>query len=137
MKIVVGYDGSEHAERALSRAMGIAGADDQILVVAAAHTSTIARDPAMGASSVDPIEAEAAGEALEKAKATLAASGTPSRFIEGHGDPADTIVRIADDEGAGLVVIGTRGLNLAQRALLGSVSTKVVHHASCDVLVVR
>ena len=36
-----------------------------------------------------------------------------------------------------LIAVGTRGLNAAQRALLGSVSTKVVHHAECDVLVVR
>jgi nucleotide-binding universal stress UspA family protein len=46
-------------------------------------------------------------------------------------------VRQASDEGADLIVVGTRGLNVAQRALLGSVSTKIVHHAACDVLVVR
>jgi len=137
MKIVVGYDGSEHAERALGRAIGIAKEGDDILVVAAAHTSTIARDPAGGTSSVDPIEVEAAEEALGKARVTAAAAGLSARFIEGHGDPADTLVRIATEEDAGLIVIGTRGLNFAQRALLGSVSTKVVHHAPCDVLVVR
>jgi nucleotide-binding universal stress UspA family protein len=137
MKIVVGYDGSEHAQRALERAIGIAGGDDQILVVSAASTSTIARDPAGGTSSVDPIEAEAAEASLEKAKELLGATSIPARFIEGHGDPADTLVRIATDEGADLIVIGTRGLNFAQRALLGSVITKVVHHAHCDVLVVR
>jgi nucleotide-binding universal stress UspA family protein len=47
------------------------------------------------------------------------------------------LVQVAAEERADLVVVGTRGLNLAQRALLGSVSTKVVHHAHCDVLVVR
>lgn len=137
MKIVVGYDGSEHAQRALERAISIAKGDDQILVVAAVAISRIARDPAGGASPVDPIEAEAAEASLEKAKEILAATSIPARFIEGRGDPADTLVRIADEEGAGLIVVGTRGLNFAQRALLGSVSTKVVHHANCDVLVVR
>jgi nucleotide-binding universal stress UspA family protein len=38
---------------------------------------------------------------------------------------------------ADLIIVGTRGLNTAQRLLLGSVSTKVMHHAPCDVLVVR
>jgi nucleotide-binding universal stress UspA family protein len=38
---------------------------------------------------------------------------------------------------ADLVVVGSRGLNPIQRLLLGSVSSKVVHRAECDVLVVR
>ena len=47
------------------------------------------------------------------------------------------LVQQAREAGADLIAVGTRGLNAAQRALLGSVSTKVVHHAECDVLVVR
>ncbi|MFN8188348.1 MAG: universal stress protein [Gaiellales bacterium] len=137
MKIVVGYDGSEHAQRALERAVAIARGDDQILVVSAAAISTLVRDPAGGASAVDPSAAEAAEVSLDKAREVLGATSIPSRFIEGRGDAAETLVQVAKDEDAGLIVLGTRGLNFAQRALLGSVSTKVVHHAHCDVLVVR
>ena len=36
-----------------------------------------------------------------------------------------------------LIIVGSRGLNPVQRMLLGSVSSKVVHPATCDVLVVR
>jgi nucleotide-binding universal stress UspA family protein len=60
-----------------------------------------------------------------------------ARYIEGHGSPADVIVDEAEDNGADLIVVGTRGLHAGRRLLLGSVSTKVVHHAPCDVLVVR
>ena len=58
-------------------------------------------------------------------------------FVEGHGNPADVIVQEAEESGADLIVVGTRGLGATRRAFMGSVSTNVVHHAPCDVLVVR
>jgi nucleotide-binding universal stress UspA family protein len=58
-------------------------------------------------------------------------------YIEGHGNPADVLVEEAEESGADLIVVGTRGLNAARRLVLGSVSTNVVQHAPCDVLVVR
>ena len=137
MKIVVGYDGSEHSDRALERALGLAGGGDSLIVVSAAKLSTLGHDPAQGASAVDPIEADWARGNLDKAQTTLEKKGIAARTVEAHGDPADVLVRQAEDDGADLIVVGTRGLNAAQRALLGSVSTKVVHHAKCDVLVVR
>jgi nucleotide-binding universal stress UspA family protein len=133
--IVVGFDGSEHSQRALDRAASMASDGDQLVVVSAARLAPPTRD--MGTSPVDPIEVEAARESLDAAKKVLSDKNITSRFVESHGDPADAIVRQATDDAADLIVVGTRGLNLAQRALLGSVSTKVVHHAPCDVLVVR
>jgi nucleotide-binding universal stress UspA family protein len=136
-KIVVAYDGSDHADRALDRAAQLAAAGAELVVVSAARLRTLERDPAGGTSAVDPIEAEWARENLDKARARLGETGGTLRTVEAHGDPADAVVRQASDEGADLIVVGTRGLNVAQRALLGSVSTKIVHHAPCDVLVVR
>jgi nucleotide-binding universal stress UspA family protein len=137
MKMVVAYDGSDHGDRALERALGIAGPDDELVIVSAARRATLSHDPAGGASAVDPIESEWARENLDKARSRLAGAAPTVRTVEAHGDPADAVVRQANDENADLIVVGTRGLNVAQRALLGSVSTKIVHHASCDVLVVR
>uniref|UniRef100_A0A0B7BC18 UspA domain-containing protein n=1 Tax=Arion vulgaris TaxID=1028688 RepID=A0A0B7BC18_9EUPU len=55
-----------------------------------------------------------------------------------QGDkPGDLIVKAAADEGAGSIIIGTRGLGKIRRTLLGSVSEYVVHHANCAVTVVR
>lgn len=59
---------------------------------------------------------------------------------EGHigiGRPDAEIVRIGEEIGAGLVVIGSRGLDVKRRALLGSVPESTVHHAHCPVLVVK
>jgi nucleotide-binding universal stress UspA family protein len=53
------------------------------------------------------------------------------------GRPDAEIVRLAEEIGAGLVVLGSRGLGPIRRALMGSVSSSVVRHAHCSVLVVR
>jgi nucleotide-binding universal stress UspA family protein len=136
-KIVVGYDGSEHAGRALERAAALAGSGGSLVIVSAAHLATLSHDPTLGASAVDPVESEWARGNLDKARALLAEKSVEVKTVEGLGDPADALVRQAEAEGSDLIVVGTRGLNAAQRALMGSVSTKVVHHAPCDVLVVR
>jgi nucleotide-binding universal stress UspA family protein len=67
----------------------------------------------------------------------LGEKGISSRLVEGRGDPADVLVEEAKEAGADLIVVGSRGQNPVARAVLGSVSAKVVHEAPCDVLVVR
>jgi nucleotide-binding universal stress UspA family protein len=47
------------------------------------------------------------------------------------------IVHLADEIGAGLIVMGSRGLGGIRRALMGSVSDSVVRHAHCPVMIVR
>jgi nucleotide-binding universal stress UspA family protein len=53
------------------------------------------------------------------------------------GRPDTEIVRVAEEVGAGLVVLGSRGLGPVRRAVMGSVSLSVVHHSHGSVLVVR
>lgn len=53
------------------------------------------------------------------------------------GPPRQVIVEEAENWGADLIVIGSRGLGVWNRLLLGSVSSAVVHHAKCSVEVVR
>ena len=133
-KIVVGYDGTEIARRALERAARL-GADELIVI------SVAPKQPAggriAGIEVVDPADLEEHERELAEAKQLLDARGAEVRFVEASGDPADALVATADSEGADLIVVGTRGLNAVTRALYDSVSTKVLHHAHCDVLVVR
>jgi nucleotide-binding universal stress UspA family protein len=133
MKIVVGYDGSDAAKRALERAIMLAGGDGQIVVVAAAESH--ARAGITEGAHLDPSEVERRRTDLEEAKAYLSERGVNAEAMEAQGDPGDVIVDAA--RGADLVVVGSRGLNPLQRLLLGSVSSKVVHRAESDVLVVR
>ena len=53
------------------------------------------------------------------------------------GSPGEVIVRVAEDENADIIVIGTRGLGVVRRTLLGSVSDYVLHHAHVPVIVTR
>jgi len=133
MKIVVGYDGSDAAKRALERAAALAGDDASIVVVAAAEPRT--RTGITEGGHLDPSEIERRRHDLEEAQALLSQRGIDAETIEAQGDPGDVVVEAAND--ADLAIVGSRGLNPLQRLLLGSVSSKVVHRAECDVLVVR
>jgi nucleotide-binding universal stress UspA family protein len=53
------------------------------------------------------------------------------------GNPAEEIMKVAAKQQADLIVMGAQGLGAMARFLLGSVSTRVVQHANCAVLVVR
>jgi nucleotide-binding universal stress UspA family protein len=135
-RIVVGFDGSEHSRKALERAADFADGAT-LAVVCAADVARLVRDPAGGASAVDPADVEARSKALAEAREYVEGRGLNGVFIAGLGNPADVIVQEAEESGADLIVVGTRGLNAARRLVMGSVSTNVVHHAPCDVLVVR
>ncbi len=57
--------------------------------------------------------------------------------IEGGLKPGQVIVHVAQESGASMIVVGTRGLGSVRRTLLGSVSDYVLHHAHCPVVVCR
>jgi nucleotide-binding universal stress UspA family protein len=136
MRIVVGYDGSDSAKRALQRAADVAGNADRIIVVAAAESHV--RTGIYGRESgeyLGPSEPQQRRGDLEEAQRLLSERGIDAEPVEAQGDPGTAIVEAAKD--ADLIVVGSRGLNPVQRILLGSVSSKVVHRAACDVLVVR
>lgn len=63
--------------------------------------------------------------------------GVPHQSLQKVGQPAAEIVRVAEEEGCDLIVLGSRGLSGVQAFLLGTVSDRVVHHAHCPVLVVK
>ena len=133
MKIVVGYDGSDPAKRALERAMELVDDQGRIVVVVAAEQH--ARTGITEGAHLDPSEVTRRRNDVEEAKALLSERGIQGEAIEAQGDPGNVVVEASKD--ADLVIVGSRGLNPVQRLLLGSVSSKVVHRAECDVLVVR
>ncbi|MBI3809773.1 MAG: universal stress protein [Nitrospirae bacterium] len=67
----------------------------------------------------------------------LAAAGYRVKEAYMPGDPADEIVAAAKSRRVDLVVAGAKGLSAVGRFLLGSVSTKLVRHCPCSILVVR
>jgi hypothetical protein len=88
MKIVVGYDGSEAATRALRRAADFAFHGAQLRVVTAAQVAMLVRDPAMAISPLDPGERDARAKTLAEARSLIADLGVEASFVAGTGDPA-------------------------------------------------
>jgi nucleotide-binding universal stress UspA family protein len=135
VKILVAYDGSEGAHRALDQAAELAqsnGADVSVVSVA----EPLPQFGRAGAMLVPEEEQERVHE-LADAKKALTEKGVSAKIVERKGDAAAMIIDEAEKENTDMIVMGTRGLNGAQRWLLGSVSSRVVQHAPCNVLVVR
>jgi nucleotide-binding universal stress UspA family protein len=136
-KILVGFDGTEEARRALDRAIALAQPGDEVTVVAAmpeivwgaagSHNETFER----GGDAAD------ARAHLDEAAEKLTARGIPTTTLHQNGDPVDVIVDTAKAGHYDTIVVGSRGHGLAKRLLVGSVSTGVLRHATCDVVVVH
>lgn len=135
-RIVVGYDGSEPARRALERATELASGQPDVEVTVVTASPLIPLGPALlGEPDAEP--AEDLKETVAQAKMILVERGVAGQTVDAIGDPASAILQAAADRQADVVIVGTRGRNVLARALLGSVSTNVIHHAPCDVLIVR
>ncbi len=139
--ILVGYDGSENAVRALARAAALAkqsGADLRIVVVVS--TIVPAYGPMMQSYPAGFVEQilEGGKRLLSRAIDTAKQDGVEKVYgsVE-DGHTADLIVTLATHHKADLIVLGRRGISGIERLLLGSVSSAVVSHSKCDVLIVR
>jgi nucleotide-binding universal stress UspA family protein len=83
-------------------------------------------------------ELKAAGRHLvEQNLRKLVKAGFTAEAVYQLGKPAEEIMKVASKHQADLIVMGAKGLGAIARFLLGSVSTRVVQHSSCSVLVVR
>ncbi len=134
-RILVGFDGSENARRALEWATDLAAALDAELVVAHA-VGLIPRD-----DHGQPAPTGAPREALEQHfEATwsqwLRAAGVRFQLAVHDGAPVDVLLALSEDLSADLIVIGRRGAGGAPDLLLGSTSTQVARHATVPVVIV-
>jgi len=139
-RIVVGVDGSAGANRALQWAINLArrtGAE----IVAAYVAQPLDSQVVTTFGFVPPVSV--AGW-VEEVRALfdqewclpLYKAGVPFRTAFEQGSPGPGLVAIADREGAGLIVTGTRGLGAIREVILGSVSHYLVQHADVPVVVV-
>jgi universal stress protein A len=135
-KIVVGYDASPEADRALERAAEVAKAFDAEVIVTS--VARLLAGGGKGLAGIDPVDPPELHEVEnEKAKARLAELGVKAKTVDGLGDPARMIVKVAEANDADLIVVGSHTAGTIERFFVGSVSDGVKHRAGCDVLVVR
>ena len=145
-KILLATDSSEEADLALSTAIDLANStNSQLYVVTVApwvpdpayavHEASFRWETYKQTSEEIGKEAQ---EILDNQVGKIEEGG--GIVQEAHlrrGRKDQEIVRVAEEIGAGLIVMGSRGLGGVRRALMGSVSESVFRHAHCPVLVVR
>lgn len=130
--VVVGYDGSQAARRALDRAAEAAGRGGHVVVVTAAPPADeLALDTAPDRAVADP------PRLLEEAAAILESHDVEVSTRVEKAEPAEALAETARHLNAGLIVVGARGDSYLARALRGSVGEKLVSRAPCDLLVAR
>jgi nucleotide-binding universal stress UspA family protein len=137
--IVVGTDGSPNAEAAVRRAAKLAKSEGDRVHLVAAYSDRSSFSEAISSSAKrEPVDLRNVAESvLARAEAELEAQGIEVVTHARAGEPAHVLLEIAEEQGADLIVVGARGLTSFQRFLLGSVSGKLAHHASCSLLIVR
>ena len=150
-KILLATDGSKEADLAAKTASDLAQkTHSELHVVHVFGLAPIGPPVYPEATNLQSVEREAeieelqrtseqrAREMLEEEVGKVRSAG--STVAQGHlieGRVAPEVVALAEEIGAGLIVLGSRGHGGIRRALMGSVSDSVVRHAHCPVLVVR
>jgi nucleotide-binding universal stress UspA family protein len=145
-KILLATDGSSEAELAFASAADLSQkTGSELHVVYVGHMPLVSYE-APGATTLDSDLQRRMQEGAQK-EARTKLDEQVQRVGESGGEVAEAharlgrsdaeIVSLADELGAGLIVLGSRGLGPLRRALMGSVSDSVVRHAHCPVLVVR
>jgi nucleotide-binding universal stress UspA family protein len=135
-RILLATDGSREAELAATTAVDLAEKTDCELHVVYVEPALpmIADFAEPGPERTQPESRRLLDEQVERIRA---AGGIVAGAHLRLGRPDNQIVWVAEEVGAGLIVIGSRGHGGVRRALMGSVSDSVVRHAHCPVLVVR
>jgi nucleotide-binding universal stress UspA family protein len=136
-RLLVAVDGSDGSNAAVEEALALA-AD----LGAALTFAYVRRPPSLLLG--DPFyqhvltgDFAKACSAVTEAMEAAAAVGIEAESEILEGDPCDEIVSLADNRGADLIVVGSRGYGALAGALLGSVSRAVLQHAHRPVLVAK
>lgn len=144
-KIVIGTDGSPTAGSAVRHAVELARMSGGTLHIVAACKlpSTVLVGSEGGAFLGSPADQQWEVEARAEVDGILETAGEAAREagveVETHpvlGDAADALITVAQETGADLIVVGSRGMSGLGR-VLGSVPNKVSHHAPCDLLIIH
>jgi nucleotide-binding universal stress UspA family protein len=148
MTVLIAYDGSEHAKAAIERAGAVL--QHGPAVVATAWTTFQGAAPAAllalpgdmvreGAQALDDAGRETAEDmAAEGAElARKAGFDAESRAVSSSGPFFATLLEVAHELDASVIVAGSRGRSAIAAAVLGSVSTGILHHARRPVLIVH
>lgn len=140
MKMLLPVDGSELSLEAVRFAirMALAGLRGEAVLAnvqepANLYELLVAHDPEV----IQRVSGEAGLHALLSARALLDAAGVEYECEVAQGDPAHTIIDIAQRFACDVIVMGARGNSALRSAMLGSVSNEVLHASAVPVVIVK
>jgi nucleotide-binding universal stress UspA family protein len=135
-RVLLAVDGSEHSERAIQVAGELAKKfGSEVLVLNAREVLLMTRSSPVGKETTEQSQTLVRQVAERLAKDGVNARGESVSIVESGA--AKEILEEARKFEANLIVMGTRGHSQLAGLMLGSVASKVVHHAECPVTVVR
>jgi nucleotide-binding universal stress UspA family protein len=138
--VLLATDGSPNAEKATDTAIELAQLLETELVVASVWGipyTTVGFAPAPVPADLAKLGEEGARTVAVGAAARAKEQGVEARICVLRGFPVEEICLAAERFDPRFIVVGSHGWGAVKRALFGSVSTGVLHHATCPVLVVR
>ena len=135
-KILVGFDGSESSENALLQAFRFANDEKCWITVTTVVPEYKGELDLTGVSDIRKLLLRPGEELLSKATALAKREGALIKTVLEEGEIFERIVDLAEAENCGIIVMGRRGMSTLERALVGSVTARVIGHSQRDVLVV-
>ena len=143
MRILIGVDQSPHSERAVQFVSRMRWPAGSRVIVASVMTPPLS-PPIAGVDPGVSLMVEVGPEQVAETKARVAEveaelrdAGIATENRVATGDPREVLLRLVEDERVDLIVLGSHGRTGLAKLLLGSVSSHVVTHAHCSVLVVK
>jgi nucleotide-binding universal stress UspA family protein len=137
-KILLAYDGSEGANRALEAAIELAKLHEgKIWALAVEENLPHVIATAGEYQDIKEQANEKFRKLLEAARARGEEAGIELKTILRAGHPAQTIISVAQDAEVDVILVGHSGLSGVWAAFLGTTAEKVSRHAPCSVLIVR
>lgn len=135
-RILVAYDGSEKAKKALEIGIDLAKKYYSKLYIVEVVDETVFRNSGI----LPPLEA--IEELRKKAEKDIQEAYKKAQGLDVvaeviSGDPASSILEYASNKGIDLIVVGSRGLSTFKKILLGSVSSAILNNSTISVLVVK
>ena len=136
--IVVGTDGSRDAEAAVQKVIDLLHGDKVTVHVVCAYPGRSALERIGLSAREDTVNLRGvAADVAARAERRFREAGWPVETHVQEGDAAHVIVDVAEQAGASLVAIGAHGNSGTRRFMLGSVASKLSHHAPSSLLIVR
>ena len=136
-RIIVAIDGSEHSKRAVSCARELTERFGASLWLVHAYPQTSDLRSYEQFGKLIARRKRAGQSILDEARKILGEINCEINEELLEGPEAEAILSVAEIQKIGLILMGTRGLGSLEGMLLGSISRKVTHYASCPVMLVR